>query len=1084
MPKKNFINDATAEPFISARFYDKFEGGGIPYTGDTFDEDTGSATGLDEDKWDPFGTQGITPTWQPNYCRMQTNNDGAGAYGTTYLDSEYNFTGDFEFSFLMRHSSGQTTQHSLFLYAYDGGGNSGMYIQLSDVNNMYVETLNGGWVNQGALSGTAGSMFSLDTTVTMKRVGRDLTITVSNTSGTSTKTVVDAISVGEATVPWKIRVSLSNWFTQDAGYRESFYRVDDYSIISGGTDLPTSSETPTENWWFDKVQEQTGEILNNALHFADSIQSGYLNSNFSVSGDFDIQVDYDCFSAPSVHRWAHFLRCHIGSDIIGVSRGYTTPESHHYDFQTKISGAWGNTYSATAETSGKFRMTRVADTFTGYRWDGTSWDLLDSYVYDGTETADPNFALEKFTETASSGIDFSNFIINSAEKIIWPGGALKAWVPQDGTTFLEEFNNYQSHWNGQPGYPRNSYWNQWGDTTSTILNDKLRVVQVASTVSAGINSKFHLSGEFTVEADFDVIAQAGGSLFTCGIAIENLGYTDGFYAGYYNTAGNPHTWCTSNLYSTVYTPIGSNDSTSIGKVRMVRDAANLITATGWDGTAWVPIGSQTLAGTVEAGVYIVAQSGFGTGTVDFDNVSVVADSITWNDAGNWTPSRMNHFGDVEAQQTEGGNRVADGTIGLFPDNYYDFSTADASAVIAPDGVSITYELVAPSSSRYAHTQHKTWGIPNDESWSVIYKLDLAVHNNYVGYFFWIDIRNASPSLARVMCFWKPGADKFQIDLDPTSGGTIFDYANYTTSADIDDLYVGISFDGGAGSGEFTINLAETETDGQPDWIPEATLNVPVADFAPTNTADWTIIERLQSGPIAATFTVTSTYLDGTLLSSGWKDEILKTNLVSDVVPVDMPVNDATTGWVEFVDTTAFSSVNDSTVLAVYTDGDSQQQAYWNTNDLDQFQGANWTLEIDAKILVGNLGVDNYSGGVFRLVDTSTSEYIEFGRLTLQAPGGSYLRQLSDPFTNPGVLATDSTDLATHYVVQRIDNAFHVWATTGGVEKKIIDDWSLPDNAEVQPRLYWRVANDTPDHQLEWSDLLFTGYSFKYTGNTQ
>jgi hypothetical protein len=667
------------------KYTDPFEGGATipPYTGDTFDEDTGSSTGLDEVKWNPWGTQGLTPFWTdefgPGYCKMHTNNDGAGAYGTTYLDSKYEFTGDFEFSFLMRWGSGQSIQHGLWLYAYDASGNnSGMYIQLSDVNNMYVETLNGGFVNQGALVGTVGSMFTNYTTVTMKRVGRDLTITVSNAGGTSTKTVTDAISVGEATDPWRVRVSLSNWFTQDTNYRETYYRVDDYDIISGETNLPTGAISPIENWWSERIG--TNEINNDALtQFIDGeSQVNNIISDFALSGDIDFQFNFS-FDG-QLPQYISGANCVIKDtseiEYFMMRREYDGVDQKYRSLYWNGS-IWVDAGEVnSSDTTGKFRFRRTGNAATGEYWDGSSWQVIGSHTFASSPDLTVRLGNDSWNPFVGSVTQsITDFVINSCDNIIWPGGTLKRFIPNT-LPWVERFD--------APLDP--AYWGVGGTfgtgPAPTLAGGLLTFDQTGTYYKFG--TSFTITGDFDIQVDMRMVSYDTVNNFKVMLLCEDLSAPFGSPQILRTYQAGSDTTRTQIWNGTSFEQVDNHGVYDTATFRIVRIGN---TFNYYLNAAFVDTDTFVMGATVRPVMQVESNTSNPHVVATWDNFIInSADTVNWTSEGSWIPEAINRFVLIDDVAPWTDDFV--GTDGDVPDTRFWFSIGQTT--IQNDQVELFY----------------------------------------------------------------------------------------------------------------------------------------------------------------------------------------------------------------------------------------------------------------------------------------------------------------------------------------------------------------------------------------------------------
>ncbi len=103
----------------------------------------------------------------------------------------------------------------------------------------------------------------------------------------------------------------------------------------------------------------------------------------TVSGDFDASVGYRLLTWPPQNGG----RTHLSSISIGnVERvsfnsndvGFPPGEQYVTDFSPVGQSPTG--FTATSDTQGRLRLTRVGNTYAGYRWDGMGWTLINAYT--------------------------------------------------------------------------------------------------------------------------------------------------------------------------------------------------------------------------------------------------------------------------------------------------------------------------------------------------------------------------------------------------------------------------------------------------------------------------------------------------------------------------------------------------------------------------------------------------------------------------------------------------------------------------------------------------------------------------------
>lgn len=162
---------------------------------------------------------------------------------------------------------------------------------------------------------------------------------------------------------------------------------------------------------------------NNARITLYSSDSGDINERtvFCVSGDFDVQLDFDVIDDLSTTAWFGGLlfRANDSSGYWGsVGPGYTTSDKH-YRFRYNGSGGSSDSRVSRSVSSGVARVTRTGSYVSGYYWNGSSWSQIGSQQNWGAN--DVFFTLYGYKSFTSSQlrIDYDNFIVNSGD-IFWP----------------------------------------------------------------------------------------------------------------------------------------------------------------------------------------------------------------------------------------------------------------------------------------------------------------------------------------------------------------------------------------------------------------------------------------------------------------------------------------------------------------------------------------------------------------------------------------------------------------------------------------------------------------------------------------
>lgn len=108
---------------------------------------------------------------------------------------------------------------------------------------------------------------------------------------------------------------------------------------------------------------------------------------YAIAGDFDASVDYRTVAWPEFNG----AGIRLGSVSIGsverVSRRNWEQhpgENYLTNFQPVGQGVSG--FTATSDTAGRLRLTRVGNTYAGYKWTGTEWTLINATAGSPTGT--------------------------------------------------------------------------------------------------------------------------------------------------------------------------------------------------------------------------------------------------------------------------------------------------------------------------------------------------------------------------------------------------------------------------------------------------------------------------------------------------------------------------------------------------------------------------------------------------------------------------------------------------------------------------------------------------------------------------
>lgn len=189
----------------------------------------------------------------------------------------------------------------------------------------------------------------------------------------------------------------------------------------------TNGSVPNTLYWERADDVSTMSIQNNQLNFDsdnNASRSGFLSTEFYLTGNFDIQCDFQIntfdISAPgNQYVVIMYARKATNDDVIGwIGRGRFNPNTNGYGSDGNIVAFDGY---AQADASGKIRMTRIGDTFTGYMWSGAQWeyngnsagrvlgslsgiDIRIQFLFTNILGNDVNVSIDNVTITTGTGV--------------------------------------------------------------------------------------------------------------------------------------------------------------------------------------------------------------------------------------------------------------------------------------------------------------------------------------------------------------------------------------------------------------------------------------------------------------------------------------------------------------------------------------------------------------------------------------------------------------------------------------------------------------------------------------------------------
>ena len=456
--------------------------------------------------------------------------------------------------------------------------------------------------------------------------------TASSSTGTDVYVEVDGVSTEPAFTSTYGRNAV--WSGYAAVYHSYGPAPIDISQLPTSVDddfTGTDGDAPDDELWSITNDSASGtiQINSNKLRISipntandESIQSV---SKFLLSGDFDVQIDYEEISknAPSSSTSypAAFSYNNFKGDY-GVLR--TRLDTSGVPLMRAEGNAMTSVSGSTFYSSGKFRFVRTSGVIKGYYWTGSQWE------WDGDTagiTMDPSLTDDLYiffytTADYDSGAttDFDNFTLNSGN-IEWTFDVDDDFTGTDGDA------------------PDDELWeiaNNSVSGTCQINSNKLRITvpDTANDESVAIRSLFRIRGNFDIQIDFDEIVTTQPSSSTSWPVGLFIYFPDGSvsylrqsynYLGSYATAAAGTTTTFTQLVGTYFTS---------GKFRITRNGS-VIKGYYWDGSQWE--WDNDTAGftfsetnTDEVQVRVITSADFDAGsTIDYDNFTVNSGTVVY-----------------------------------------------------------------------------------------------------------------------------------------------------------------------------------------------------------------------------------------------------------------------------------------------------------------------------------------------------------------------------------------------------------------------------------------------------------------------
>jgi len=195
----------------------------------------------------------------------------------------------------------------------------------------------------------------------------------------------------------------------------------DYRLISEANDTftGTTGDSPDQTKW-----TGTALINNNKLRFDRTAGTRWIDSRFLLEDDFDIEIDVDFVDDPEVLSWYYHLtiRNPVNNYFAQFEYGMFSQlpgPAQQLGTRFRWNGGGGNNDTDAqdgAQTTGKWRFTRVGSTVSGYYdYDGGGWVKLDDDTGGsvGTNPVEVIMGISWWTGLPDAIVDIDNFTVTS-----------------------------------------------------------------------------------------------------------------------------------------------------------------------------------------------------------------------------------------------------------------------------------------------------------------------------------------------------------------------------------------------------------------------------------------------------------------------------------------------------------------------------------------------------------------------------------------------------------------------------------------------------------------------------------------------
>lgn len=346
---------------------------------------------------------------------------------------------------------------------------------------------------------------------------------------------------------------------------------------------------------------------NNTLYMHETSNSGdaAIRSTYYLSGNFDIQIDFELIIYPNILDWASELRITdvVTNNFVVIRKTYGGSTPHRfvlYDY-VKITDTWTfKGYSISSLTSSKFRLVRNYGTITGYYWNGSAWTSVGTSTLLGTSDIFISLIEGSWTNSPDIAVRFDNFLVNSVDSILLDTDSYN-YIDGQGTVVHGGLSDTFTY-SGTGGVPDTDKWSASGN--AYLDNNTLYVATIGSS-GGSVRYLSSFIGDFDVQVDFQLVTYPSINSWATYVRVASNDSSD-FFDIRRTYDSSTHRFILYDYVSSTntYNYRGSANSTlTSSKLRVVR-VGNTITGHYWNGSVWVSLGSSTLLGTSSIRLYL------------------------------------------------------------------------------------------------------------------------------------------------------------------------------------------------------------------------------------------------------------------------------------------------------------------------------------------------------------------------------------------------------------------------------------------------------------------------------------------------